>query len=307
MTEGVGFALGALVCYGLSDLVYKRAAVTGVPPHQFMMVQTWFFLSLVTLYGVVTGTLAFGTASLWGAAAGVFAFTGFYNFAQSLKSGSVSVNAPIFRLSFTVTAILAVLLLHEPLTFPKLAGIGLALIAVWLLLGGTEFGAERKKAATASLVRVLIATASVGIANLLYKYGLRDGATPASLLCVQAIGVVTMSTALSGYIDGRVRPVPRVWPFSIVAALLLSSAFVLLLEGLARGQASILVPIAQMGFVVTAAVGFVFLREPLYPAAGASASSPPLAALASLGERLTRRARRNPDSSLVPRRRNHAV
>jgi drug/metabolite transporter (DMT)-like permease len=281
MTDGVGFALGALVCYGLSDLVYKRAAVTGVPPHQFMMVQTWFFLSLVTLYGVVTGTLTFGMESLWGAAAGVFAFTGFYNFAQSLKSGSVSVNAPIFRLSFTVTAILAVLLLNEPLTVPKLAGIGLALIAVWLLLGGTGFGAERKKAATASLVRVLIATVSVGIANLLYKYGLLAGATPASLLCVQAIGVVTMSTTLSGYIDGRVRPVPRVWPFSIVAAALLSSAFVLLLEGLARGQASTLVPIAQMGFVVTATVGFVFLREPFSPRRGVGLIAA-LGALASL-------------------------
>jgi drug/metabolite transporter (DMT)-like permease len=280
MTAGVWFALGALVCYGLGDLVYKRAAVTGVPTHQFMMVQTWFFLTFVTLYGYVTGTLVFGDASLWGAGAAVFAFTGFYNFAQSLKTGSVSINAPIFRLSFTVTAALAVLMLGEPLTLAKVLGILFALAAVWMLLGGAGGSAARKPVA-ASLARVLVATLSVGVANLLYKYGLRAGATPASLLVVQAITVVTMSTSLASYIDGGVRPVPRVWRFSIAAAVLLSSAFVLLLEGLARGEASVLVPIAQMGFVVTAVVGFVFLRETFTPRRGFGLIAA-LAALASL-------------------------
>jgi len=280
MTEGVWFALGALVFYGLGDLVYKRAAVTGVPPHQFMMVQTWFFLTLVTLYGLVTGTLRLGPSALWGAAAAVFAFTGFYNFAQSLRSGSVSINAPIFRLSFTVTAALAILFLNEPLTGYKVAGIATALVAVWLLLGSPDGRIPRKTAAS-SLLRVVVATVSVGIANLLYKYGLLAGATPASLLVVQAIGAVTMSTALASYKDRGIRPVPRVWRFSIAAALLLSSAFVLLLEGLARGEASVLVPIAQMGFVVTAVIGFTFLREPFSPRRGVGLIAA-LAALASL-------------------------
>lgn len=280
MTEGVWFAVGALICYGLSDLVYKRAAATGVPPHQFMMVQTWFFLSLVTTYGLVTRTLLLGPTALWGAAAAVFAFTGFYNFAQSLRSGSVSINAPIFRLSFTVTAALAIVLLNEPLTGFKIAGIGTALVAVWLLLGSPEGGAARKPAA-ASLLRVLVATVGVGIANLLYKYGLLAGATPAGLLVVQAITVVTMSTCLASYKDRGIRPVRRVWRFSITAALLLSAAFVLLLEGLARGEASVLVPIAQMGFVVTAAVGFIFLREPFTLRKGSGLIAA-LAALASL-------------------------
>ena len=280
MTPGVAFALGALLCYGLGDLVYKRAAMAGVPSHQFMMVQTWFFLSLVTLYGIVTGTLVLDPVALWGALAAVFAFTGFYNFAQSLRTGSVSINAPIFRLSFTVTAALAVVLLHEPLTLAKVVGIGLALVAVWLLLGGAEGGAPRKSAAS-SLLRVLIATLCVGVANLLYKYGLRAGSTPASLLVVQAIGAVTMSTSLAAFKDRGIRPVRQTWRLSITAALLLSSAFTLLLEGLARGEASVLVPIAQMGFVVTAAVGFLFLREPFTPRRGLGLIAA-IAALASL-------------------------
>jgi len=282
MTQGIAFALAAMVFYGLADLVYKRAAVAGVPPHQFMMVQTWFFLALTTLYGVVSGSLVFVPAALWGLAAGLFAFTGFYNFAQSLRGGSVSINAPIFRLSFTVTAALAVVLLGEPLSAYKAAGIGLALVAVWLLLAAdSASSAAARRVARSSLARVLIATVAVGIANLLYKVGLRAGATPASLLVVQAMLVVTMSTSLAVSIDRRIRPVPSTWRFAVAAALLLSTAFITLLEGLARGEASVLVPVAQMGFVVTAAVGFIFLRERFTPRKGVGLLVA-LAALASL-------------------------
>jgi drug/metabolite transporter (DMT)-like permease len=282
MTQGIAYALAAMVFYGLADLVYKRAAVAGVPAHHFMMVQTWFFLSLVTLYGVVSGSLVLVPASLWGLAAGLFAFTGFYNFAQSLRGGSVSINAPIFRLSFTVTAALAVVLLGEPLNAYKAAGIGLALLAVWLLLAAdAESSAAARRVAAASLARVLVATVAVGIANLLYKIGLRAGATPASLLVVQAALVVTMSTSLAASIDRRIRPVRSTWRFAVAAAMLLSTAFVTLLEGLARGEASVLVPVAQMGFVVTAAVGFLFLRERFTPRKGVGLLIA-LAALASL-------------------------
>jgi drug/metabolite transporter (DMT)-like permease len=282
MTQGIAYALAAMVFYGLADLVYKRAAIVGIPAHHFMMVQTWFFLSFCTLYGLVSGSLVFTSASLWGLAAGVFAFTGFYNFAQSLRGGSVSINAPIFRLSFTVTAALAVVFLGEPLNAYKAAGIGLALLAVWLLLAADAASSPAARhVASASLARVLVATVAVGVANLLYKVGLRAGATPASLLVVQASLVVMMSTSLAASIDRGIRPVRTTWRFAIAASMLLSTAFITLLEGLARGEASVLVPVAQMGFVVTAAVGFLFLRERFTPRKGAGLLIA-LAALASL-------------------------
>src|SRR2546426_7010168 len=134
MSEGIGYALGAMLLYGVADYVYKRGASAGAPPHQFLMVQTWFFSSLALLYGLVSGTLAFNAGALWGAVAGVLVVVGYYNFAWSLKSGAVSTHATIFRLSFAVTVALAVLVLGEPLTAPKLAGLALVLAAVWLLL-----------------------------------------------------------------------------------------------------------------------------------------------------------------------------
>jgi drug/metabolite transporter (DMT)-like permease len=277
---GIQLALAAMLLFGLSDLVYKRGAAAGVPAHQFLMVQTWCFAPTVLGYGLITRTLVFDAHSLWGVGAGLFAFAGFYNFARSLKDGSVSVNAPIFRLSFAITAALAMLLLSEPPTAPKLAGLALALLAVWLLVAVPEGEAGARRASRASIARVLAATAAVGVMNFLYKVGLRAGATPATLIVAQAAVVVVLATAFSARIDRGIRPPAAAWRHAAPAAVALASGFVLLLEGLARGEASVLVPVAQMGFVVTATLGFLLLAEPFTARKGAGLAAA-LAALAS--------------------------
>jgi len=123
MAPGVEYALGTMVLYGLADLVYKRAAAAGVPAHHFLMVQAWCFTPGIVLYGLLTGTLVPGAAQAWGMGAGLLVWIALYNFASSLASGAVSTNAPIFRLSFALTAGLSVWLLGEPLTAWKLGGV----------------------------------------------------------------------------------------------------------------------------------------------------------------------------------------
>jgi len=65
-----------------------------------------------------------------------------------------------------------------------------------------------------------------------------------------------------GYVaEGRFNP-PRVtWNYAAPAALLLAFAFMLMASSLVTGQASVLVPVAQMGFVITAAAGIFLLGE----------------------------------------------
>jgi len=278
VTTGIAFALGAMLFFGLGDLVYKRAATAGVKAHHFLMVQSWGFAASLILYAALTGTLRFVAGSLWGALAGLFMFTGFYNFAKSLHGGSISINAPVFRLSFVLTAALAIALLGEPLTAWKAAGIAFALAAAWLLLGGKI---EKQNESVASLLRVGVATLAVGIGNFVYTLGLRAGATPASIIIAQAAVVVTLSTVFVRLADGRIRPSGPVLRHAPRASLVLALAFAFMVEAMARGQASVAVPIAQMGFVVTALLGFAFLGERFTPRKGAGIVIA-LAALASL-------------------------
>ncbi len=257
--SAMAYAIVALVFFGLGDFVFKRAADAGVKTHHFIMVQAWLFSSTVLVYALLTGTLVLDKAALWGSLAGVFMLIGFTNFSRSLGNGAVSINAPIFRLNFIITAALAIVLLGEALTLAKVAALAAALAAVWLLLGGGPSGPVNRR----SLVQVTVATCALGIGNIFLKIGLQQGALPETLVVAQAAVVVSFSTITSAVIDRRVAPLPITWRYSPPAALFLVIAFLCLLLGLARGEASVLVPIAQMGFIVTAGLGIVWLREPL--------------------------------------------
>lgn len=261
MTPGLLFALGAMLLFGVSDLIYKRAATAGIGAAQFVMLQAWVFAPTVNLYAWATGTLDVHWSAAWGSLAGLFSLTAFYNFARSLKEGAVSTNAPIFRLNFTLTAALAIILLGETLTLAKAGALACALIAVWLLF--SEPGAARGRIKLASLTRVLIATVAMAFANLFYKVGLQQGALPETMVAAQAWAFSSLATVLCIVQEKRLRLMPHAWPYSAPAAIALLIAFVLLLHGLALGSASVLVPVAQMSFVFTAIVGAVAFREKL--------------------------------------------
>jgi len=205
---------------------------------------------------------------LWGMGAGCFVFIALYNFARALKGGSVSLIAPIFRLSFTVTTALAVLLLGEALNAWKLAGLTAALCALWLLLGG-ESTVGAPTANRAALTRAVVAMAAMGVANFLYKVGAATGGTPATFIAGQAAAFVPLTTLFAWKVDGALRPPRSGWRYAGAAAFLFLAGLVMLFESLSRGEASVLVPISQLGFVVSAAVGMSFMREPFTARKGA--------------------------------------
>jgi drug/metabolite transporter (DMT)-like permease len=281
MTNGTGYALAALLCYGVGDFIYKRSARAGVQANHFLTGQAWCFCPLVVLYAIATGTLVIQASALWGCLAGLFILFGFYQFLRSLVTGSVSINAPIFRLNFIVTALLAIAILGEPLTWLKLAGFALALAATWLLVGGAT-GGPKPEINRQSLLQVLSATLAFGAANFFHKMGLYQGMPPETMLAAQAIVFISLSTLLTGITEGTVRVPAKTWPHAVPAAIVLIAAFLFLLHGLSIGPASVLVPIAQMGFVITAALGIVLFGEPFTgrKAAGLSAAAVALAILA---------------------------
>lgn len=262
MTGALPYALAALAFYGVGDFIYKRAAGQGLRADHLLMSQAWVFLPLVLGYTLVTGTLVPRPAALWGSLAGVFVFAGFYNFIKSLATGPVSINAPIFRLNFVVTAALAILVLGEPLGVVKLVGLALALAATWLLLGARVPG-EKAHEDRAALIRVLIATLSFGTANFLHTVGLRQGVVPETMLVAQAIAFMPLTNLAVLVADRRLSAPRAAWGYGVIMSFVLLGAFVCLLHGVAAGQASVVVPIAQMGFIVTALLGVLLLGEPV--------------------------------------------
>ena len=262
MGQPVVYAICAMVCYGFSDFIYKQAASAGIRADHFLMAQGWFFCPLVILYALATHTLVLDPTALWGSLAGVFIFIGFHYFIRSLITGSVSTNASIFRMNFIVTVILVVILLGEPLTASKIAGLALSLLAAWLLLGAGD-NAERtpNEAGRRSLAQVVIATLAFGTSNFFHTVGLRHGAVPETLAVAQAALFMPIATVVVYFTDRAPRVPPVTFRYGAASAIMLLGATIFLLRGVADGQASVLVPIAQMGFIIAALLGILILRE----------------------------------------------
>jgi drug/metabolite transporter (DMT)-like permease len=262
MTQPIVYAMVAMACYGVSDFIYKRAAAAGIRADHFLMAQGWCFCPLVILYALATHTLVLDPAALWGSLAGAFIFIGFYYFIRSLATGSVSTNASIFRLNFIVTAFLAIALLGEPLSRRKIAGLALALLATWLLLGdGSATDRAPDDARRRSLAEVAVATLAFGASNFFHTVGLRHGAVPETLAVAQAALFMPLATIVVYLVDRKVLLPPVTFKYSAAAAIVLLGATIFLLRSVAGGQASVLVPITQMGFIVAALLGIFALRE----------------------------------------------
>jgi uncharacterized membrane protein len=256
------YAFAAMCCFGISDFIYKRSAGTGIKPMHFITSQTLVFCPLIVGYAWLTGTLVLIPAALWNGIAGLFMLIGFLHFFKSLTTGSVSVNAPIFRLNFIVTAALAILILHESVSILKVTAVAFAVAAAWLLLGI----AGRKTAQTIdrrSFMNVAIATIALGSANFFHKLGLSAGVLPETGIVASASVFCALATIMT-ILKNRKFDVPsEAWKHSSPAAVALVCAFLFLLHALTNGPASVLVPIAQMGFIVPAVLGIAFLGERL--------------------------------------------
>jgi uncharacterized membrane protein len=264
MSQTIVYAIVAMVCYGVSDFIYKQAATVGIRADHFLMAQGWLFCPLVIVYALATQTLVLNAAALWGSLAGAFVFIGFFFFIRSLAAGSVSTNASIFRLNFIITVLLVVVWLGEPLTLSKIAGLVLALLATWLLVGvGASVERTPADARRRSLLLVAIATLAFGTSNFFHTVGLRHGAPPETLAVAQAALFMPLATVVVYVADRKLRPPPVTFKYSAPAAIVLLGATISLLRSVAGGQASVLVPIAQMGFVVAALLGIFVLREPV--------------------------------------------
>ena len=284
MNQPILYALAAMVCFGLSDFVYKRAAAASVRPDHFLMAQAWFFCPLVILYALSTGRLILDPAAMWGCLAGALIFLALYFFVRSLSMGSVSIVSSIFRMNFMVTALLAIFLLDEPLTALKLVGLALALVATKLLAGaGSTFEGRRDVARQRSLVQVGIATVAMGASNVFHTFGLRHGALPETLAVAQAACFMPLATAMVFISERRPKLPQTAYKYGASAAILLAAAVIFLLRAIAGGQASVLVPVAQMGFIIAALLGIFVLgeRASMRKAAGLVTAVAALAVLAA--------------------------
>jgi len=132
--DWLAFSLMALGLWGVWGFLSKMASQQ-LPPQAV-------YLLAVCGHGVVIGYLWLGGGLAlpwqpWGLAAalaaGLFMALGLLCFYKALAGGAASVVVPLTALYPLVTVVLSWAVLREEMTPRHLAGIALALVAVWLL------------------------------------------------------------------------------------------------------------------------------------------------------------------------------
>lgn len=257
-------SLASMALVGTADLLTRRATLRGVTTGSFMVLQSWFFGPTAFAWAVATGSVRWSVGFLFGPLAGVLAFVATYSFLRSLQApgAQVSVNASIYRLNLAVTAILAIIVLGEGVTLPKVAGLVLAVAAV-LLLGETS--ARRAALVARGVGWAFGAMVAFGLVLFLYKVGVMFGASPPLLIFGQFCSLTTIAFCYATWGEGGVRFTRAIWLHAPACGVLNASGRVLLAWALTSGEASAAVPVSQMSFVFTFLLAAPLFGEAVTP------------------------------------------
>lgn len=257
MRAEIQLALICVACLGLSDFLYRYGQRFGLDAGPFMLLQNLAYISTALVAGTSLATLSF-TPVLWlGLLNGALAFAGFLFILLALRDGEVTSLVPVIRLNFAPTGLLTVIFLAEALTLTRGVGLCLAAIAIVLMGPGLREAAGEKR----SLGYALGAMLSFGFIGLFYKIALKSGATPASMVVAQSLGVLMMAIPFALY---RKEPIPRSGPrliIPLVCGVLTALSYLALATAFTYGDAVVVAPVAQLSFVLTSLLAIALLGE----------------------------------------------
>jgi drug/metabolite transporter (DMT)-like permease len=262
MSAAIGFALVSLLFAGVNDVVFKRYSRQVRSRGMFILGIgiVWGILQLLALViqgqqvDLATPTLAFGIA------AGVMVTLSNLLLLESLTHLDVSLGSTIYRLNTVGVVILSFIFLGEPMHPVKLLGIGFGVIAVLYLYRDRPAHIEVH---ALSLFFWLAVSASVLRAGfgVTFKAGLSQGGHAPTMMLIAALSWIIGGFCYAWLRERRIRITRKKLGYSALSGVLVFVIVNSLTLALERGQASIVVPIANLSFIVALALSVAMKME----------------------------------------------
>jgi transporter family protein len=253
-------ALVSMLLIGLYDFIYSRAVRKGISPGTMTFSQACFFFPAVSLWAYFDGSYTWTLLTLLGPVAALLLFFGIWAFMRSVNLGEASVSVPIYRINFVVTALIAVIILGEPITPRKVLGVTLAVASI-VILSRAGPGKKVSSGRGKSILWALAAMTSVGLLNIVYKLAVSGGVAPPMLLHSQAACFITVSFLYARIGEGGLRCSRASWTYASMAAFCVVFGLMSLIVALEDGEASVVAPISQLSFVVSTVMATLWLGE----------------------------------------------
>ena len=264
MSYGVGFALFSLLLTGFNDVLFKRYSTGGrsIGIFVFGVGLLWTFAQWI-LAQIQETPIEFNQATLsFGLIAGVLLTLSNLLLLECLGRIDVSLGATIYRLNTIGVILLSFFILHEPFNWTKGFGILFGLIGVLLLYQGQGPSSFQKQlrlfvgfAIIASFLR-----AAYGVST---KMGLLEGGNRNTMLLIISSSWIVGGAVYAFLHEKRFRITWEKVRFIILSSFLAVGIANFLMLAVQHGDASTVIPIANMSFVIALVISVCLKMEPL--------------------------------------------
>jgi drug/metabolite transporter (DMT)-like permease len=259
-------AILSLMFGGLNEVVFKRySARTG---SRGMIISgigiIWTLLLLIDV-AIRGESFTFSNAGLgYGVVAGLVVAIANISFLESLRHMEVSLGSTIYRLNTIVVVVLSILFLGETMTMVKFAGILCGVFAV-LLLYRHQRGLGNTRELKLGLLLVFGGAFCRAIYGVVSKAGLNAGADMDLLLLISALCWIVSGLIYARFIEQRYAITREKIGYSILSGCLVYGIVRSLLSALALGDASVVITIANLSFLMALSVALLLRMEKLNP------------------------------------------
>lgn len=244
-------ALMCLLASGLVDLVFKLYAAKQRSRGMFVcgIGLVWFLLQLVNIYSNQY-VLDFNLPTLiYGGAAAIAVTVSNILLLECLGHLPISMASTIYRLNTIPLVILAFIFLGEDLGMLKSAGIGVGLCAVLLFHKRTGAADSGQSHFTRFVILIIVASCVRALYGLLTKAGINNNADTDAMILMAAIGWIVGGLLYAGLREKRITITKDKLKYIPISGVLVFSVVWLLTKALTLGDASVVVPLANMGFI----------------------------------------------------------
>ena len=264
VSTAVMFALLSLLFAGINDVVFKR--YNHQDRSRGMLIGgigvVWMSLQLFDMQ-LDHRSLALNRAAwLYGSIAGICVATANIALLEALRRIDVSLGSTIYRLNTIGVVILSVLFLNERLSIVKVSGIALGVLAVLLLYHHHESKIE-PRLVRLGLVIIIIGSALRALFGVISKAGLSEGVSPDALILLSAACWIISGLSYALIVERRLVVTPAKIAYALASGALVYAIAKTLVTALTLGEASIVVPIANMSFVVALLIAVASKMERL--------------------------------------------
>ena len=265
MTPAISFALISLAAAGCLDVTFKRFSLKerSRGMYVFGCGTVWLKLQLIyflmndvhvefdqatIIYGVITGTVLVLANIL---------------LIESLTGLDVGLGSMIYRLNTIGVVLISFFILSEDLSFLKVAGIVIGIVSVSLLYERSD--PENDVISTPLLLLILAVIASVfrALYGVGTKFALEDGANAEGMLLIAATSWIVFGLLYAALREQRVRLTGKKVAYSLISGTLGFIVVNALIAALKIGEASVVVPVANLSFAVALMISFGLGMESL--------------------------------------------